>query len=447
MFNNLKKSFSKIIKKISNQGRITENHIQNILREVRISLLEADVSLYVIKKLLSEIKKKCVGKNINDSLTPGQEFIKILHHELKSLIGNENNSITFKNKKLSIFLFIGLQGVGKTTSVGKLAKFCLEQYKKKILIVSTDIYRSAAIKQLEIIAKKIKVDFFPANNTEKPEDIAKKAIDYAKIKKYDVLMIDSAGRLHIDINLMQEIKNIYQLTNPLETIFVIDSMSGQDAINVIKKFRKLLPITGIFLTKTDSNTRCGVVLSLKYITKIPIKFIGNGEKLNNIEYFNSDKIASKILGMEDKISIIESIEKKVDKKYIKKLDTEIKLGKKFNLNDFLEQIRQIKKLGNIKNLLQKFPFNSYFQQNVLFDVNNTMFTKIEAIIQSMTIKERTNPKIIQRTRKKRIALGSGTKIQDINKLLKQFQMMKKMMKNMKQGGIMNFFQKIKNMIY
>ncbi|CAL4322353.1 signal recognition particle protein [Buchnera aphidicola] len=446
MFNNLKKNFSRIIKNISNQGRITENNIKNTLRKVRISLLEADVSLKVIKKLLSKIKKKSLGKDINNSLTPGQEFIKILHEELKKIIGNQNTSIKFLKKKLSIFLIIGLQGAGKTTSVGKLAKLFLEKYKKKILIVSIDVYRSAAIKQLKIISKKVKVDFFPSYKTENPRDISKKAIEYAKINKYDVLIIDSAGRLHIDSHLMKEIQDIQKLTNPTETILVIDSMIGQDSINVITEFNKLLPITGIFLTKVDSNTRCGVVLSLKYLTKISIKFIGNGEKFNNIEYFNVEKITSKILGMENSLSFIESIEEKVDKKYIKKLDKKVKLGKKFNLNDFLNQIKQVKKLGSIKNLLNKFPFNSYFQQNIPFNIDESMFNKIEAMIQSMTIKERKNPKIIQRSRKKRISLGSGTKIQDVNKLLKQFNIMKKIMKKMKKGGIMNFFQKIKNMV-
>jgi signal recognition particle subunit SRP54 len=446
MFNNLTKKFSKIIKKISNQGRITKENIKETLREIRISLLEADVSLNVIKNLLSKIKKKCLGQKINHSLTPGQEFLKILHKKLTSIIGNKNNSIQFSSKKLSIFLMVGLQGAGKTTSVGKLAKFLLKKYKKKILITSIDVYRSAAIKQLKIISKKVQVNFFPSFNTEKPIDISKKAIEYAIMKKYDILLIDSAGRLHIDHNLMQEIKQVHNLTNPIETILVLDSMIGQDSINVIKKFNKILPITGIFLTKVDSNTRCGVALSLKYLTNISIKFIGTGEKFDDIQIFNADNIVSKILGMEDKISIIDSIEKKVDKKYIKKLDSKIKSGKKFTLNDFLNQIKQIKRLGSIKKILNKFPMNSYFQKNILFNINDSMFIKIEAIIQSMTLKERRNPEIIQRSRKKRISLGSGTNIQDVNKLLKQFEIMKKMMQKIKKGGITNFFRKIKNMI-
>ncbi|WP_343187644.1 signal recognition particle protein [Buchnera aphidicola (Periphyllus koelreuteriae)] len=447
MFKNLTKCFSKIINKISNKGRITNENIKQTLREVRISLLEADVSLFIIKKLIKKIKTKCIGNKINKSLTPGQEFIKIVKKELISIIGNNNYKIKFLKKKLSIFLIIGLQGSGKTTSIGKLAYLFQNNYKKKILVVSTDTTRAAAIKQLKIISSQVKIDFFDSNNQQKPIDIINKAINYANIKKYDVLFIDTAGRMHIDVHLMKEIKNIYNFIKPIETIFVVDSMIGQDSINIIKQFNKLLPITSIFLTKIDSNTRCGIVLSIKYITNIPIKFLGNGEKFNDIIIFNGKQIVSKILGMENTFSLIKSIEKKVDKKYLNKLNKKIKQGNKFNLNDFLKQIYQIKKIGKIKTILNKLPLNNNIKKNILFQINDKMFIKIDSIIKSMTIKERKNPKIIKYSRKKRIALGSGTNIQDINKLLKQFELMKNIMKKMKNVGIIKLFKNIKNMIF
>ncbi|NIH41067.1 MAG: signal recognition particle protein [Buchnera aphidicola (Periphyllus aceris)] len=446
MFKNLTKCFSMIIKNISNKGRITKKNIEKTLRKVRIALLEADVPLLIIKKLIKKIKKKCIGKKINNSLTPGQEFIKIVEKEIISIIGNNNYKIKFKKKKLSIFLIIGLQGSGKTTSIGKLAKLFQEKYKKKILLVSTDIYRSSAIEQLKVISKQIKIDFFNSNNKQKPIDISIQSIQYAKKKKYDVLLIDTAGRMHIDKKLMNEIKNVHKIIKPLETIFVIDSMIGQDSINIINKFNKLLKITSIFLTKIDSNTRCGVVLSIKYLTNIPIAFLGNGEKFHHIKEFKSKKIASKILGMQDTISLIKSIKKKIDKKYLEELKTKIKKKNEFDLNDFLKQIIQMKKLGGIKNILSKLPMNNNFKKNILLQINDNMFIKIQAIIKSMTMNERKNPKIIKYSRKKRISLGSGTSIQDINKILKQFELMKKMMKKVQNVGVINIFKNIKNIM-
>ncbi|CAL4322385.1 Signal recognition particle protein [Buchnera aphidicola (Periphyllus testudinaceus)] len=446
MFKNLTKCFSTIIKKISNKGRITEDNIKQTLREIRIALLEADVSLLVIKKFIKKIKKKCIGHTINKHLTPGQEFIKIVQKELILIIGNNNYKIKFIPNKLSIFLIIGIQGSGKTTSIGKLSKLFKNNYKKKILVVSTDIYRTAAIKQLKIISSQIKIDFFKSNNTQKPIDIAHQAIDYAKIKKYDVLFIDTAGRMHIDKKLMKEIKNIHISINPLETIFVIDSMIGQDSINIIKKFKKLIPITSIFLTKIDSNTRCGVVLSIKYITNIPITFLGNGEKFDDIKKFNSKKIASQILGMKNSFSLIKKIEKNIDKKYLNNLNKKIKQGKTFDLNDFLKQIYQMKKIGGIKKILNKIPLNNNLQKSILFQMNDSIFIKIDSIIKSMTVQEKKNPQIIKYSRKKRISLGSGTNIQDVNTLLKQFKLMKKMMKKIKNVGIIKLLQNIKNMI-
>ncbi|MCW5197568.1 signal recognition particle protein [Buchnera aphidicola] len=446
MFKNLTKCFTKIIKNISHRGRITEQNIKETLREIRITLLEADVSFIVIKKFIKKIKKKCIGEVINNSLTPGQEFVKIVKKELIKIIGNKNSSIKFLSKKLSVFLVIGLQGAGKTTSIGKLSNFFQKKFKKKVLVTSTDIYRPAAIKQLKIISSKIQVDVFKSHNSETPIDISKKAIEYAKIKKYDILIIDTAGRLHVNKKLMHELQSLNKYIQPTETIFVIDSMIGQDSINIIKNFQKHIFITSIFLTKLDSNTRCGVALSIKYLTEIPIKFIGNGEKIDNIELFNAKKISSKILGMENILSEIKSIKKKFGKKNINKLNTQIKKYNSFNLNDFLKQIYQIKKIGSIKFLLQKLPISSNIKNNILFQMNDSMILKIESIIKSMTIKERNYPNIIKISRKKRIALGSGTTIQDVNKLLKQFKSIKKIMKKIKNIGFIKFFNKIKQMI-
>jgi signal recognition particle subunit SRP54 len=446
MFTKLTKCFKKITKNISNRGRLTEKNIKNTLREIRITLLEADVSLIVIKKFIKKIKKRYLGKEINNSLTPGQEFIKIVKHELIRIIGKKNYSIKFLPKKLSIFLIIGLQGAGKTTSIGKLSKLFKDKFKKKILVTSIDVYRPAAIKQLEIIASRIKIDVFKSNNLEKPIDIAKRAVEYAKIKKYDLLIIDTAGRLHINQKLMQEIQNINYYINPIETIFVVDSMIGQDSINIIKKFQEFIFITSVFLTKLDSNARCGIALSIKYLTKIPIKFLGTGEKINDIKMFNPKKIASRILGMESILSEIKSIEKKIDKNYINKLNKQIKDYNSFDLNDFLKQIYQIKKMGNIQFLLNKLPINDNIKNNILFQMNDSTILKTESIINSMTIKERNYPNIINISRKKRIALGSGTTIQDINKLLKQFKSIKKIMKKIKNIGFIKLFNRIKNMI-
>ncbi|CAL4321902.1 signal recognition particle protein [Buchnera aphidicola] len=447
MFQHLTQVLSQTIKNISNKGRITHQDIKQTLRKIRIALLESDVSLIVIKKLINKIKKKCIGNIINNSLTPGQEFIKIFKNELIKIIGKNYKPLNISKSSLSIFLILGLQGSGKTTTTAKLAKFILENNKKKkILLTSIDTFRPAAIKQLEILSTKISIDFFKLKHINNPKKILKSSIKYAKIHSYDLLIIDTSGRLHINKKLMKEISEIYKISKPDETLLILDSLIGQDSINIIKKFNQTIPISGSILTKVDGNSRMGIALSLTYLTNIPIKFVGNGEKLENIEKFKSQRIVSKILGMGDVLSIIESIEKKVDKKYLKKLNTKIKKTNNFDLNDFLNQINQIKKIGGIKNFISKLPLLSNITQNKMYNLSEKHLKQMKSIIFSMTENERKYPNIIKGSRKKRIALGSGNTIQNVNKLLKQFKEIKNLMKRTKKIGILGLFNKIKNLI-
>lgn len=424
----LTKRFSAIVNKISNRGRITEINIQETLREVQTSLLEADVSLPIVKKFINEIKLKSIGKNFNKSLTPGQELIKIIKKEIIHILGKNNNILNFAVHPPAIFLIVGLQGMGKTTSVAKLGKKIKNQYKKRILAVSTDIYRPAAIKQLKVLSEKAGIDFITPKNNQDPVQIAQNALKYAKEKLYDLLLIDTAGRLHINLKMMKEIQKIHQQTNPIETLFVVDAMMGQDIINVSNTFNNILPITGFILTKMDSDARGGIVLSLKSLTNKPIKLIGNGEHLDAIEIFNSERIANRILGMGDILSLIEDIENKVQ------IKTDPKSKKKYNLNDFLIQINQILKIGGFSTLIDKLPKNNNLTNNILSNIDNTVLITFKSIIFSMTPKERENPEIIKGSRKRRIALGAGVKIQNINQILKQFDNIKKIMNKIKNNS-------------
>lgn len=442
MFDNLTKRISETLNKISNKGRITDSNIQSTLREVRIALLEADVALPVIKKFIQHIKKKSLGHEINNTLTPGQTFIKIVKRELTELMGEKNKTLKLTVAPPAVLLMIGIQGAGKTTNLIKLAKLLKEKYKKKILTVSTDVYRPAAIKQLEILSSEVNVDFFPSNSNQTPIEISCKALEYAKIKLYDILLVDTAGRLHIEENMMNEIKKIHENIKPIETLFVIDSMTGQDSVNIIPKFNNIVPISGIILTKTDSDTRGGVALSIRYITGKPIKFIGTGEKLNSIEPFYPDRMASRILGMGDMLSLIENLEEHIEKKQSEKLKH--KLKNKFDLNDFLKQIKKMRNMGGISNLIEKLPKNQVQLNNMQSYINDKILTKFEAIINSMTQKERTQPENIKGSQKRRIALGSGVNIQDINKLLKQFYDLQKIMKKIKTWNMRKIINNIKN---
>lgn len=447
MFNNLTQRLSQSMQKIINKGRLTEENIKDTIREVRKSLLEADVAISVIKNFIENVKKKSIGSEINKSLTPGQEFIKIVKNELISIMGEKNNDLNLSTQPPAIVLIVGLQGVGKTTSTAKIGKWIKDKYKKKILITSTDVYRAAAIKQLQILSHKVEIDFFLPTGNQNPIEITSEAINHAKLKFYDVLLLDTAGRLHIDTTMMDEINQIKDISQPIETLLVVDSMMGQDAIHMAKIFNNNLCISGIVLTKSDSDARSGIALSMLYITGKPIKFIGTGEKITELEVFHPIRIADRILGMNNIISLIEDIEEKVDKSQLKKLTTKLKKGHEFNLNDFLVQIKQIQNIGGLNYFLKKLPKNNQFSKNIsLLNTDKNTLDKIEAIICSMTPKERNQPIIIKGSRKRRIALGSGTKIQDVNQLLKNFDNIQKVMKKIKTKGIGKMIRVIKSML-
>ncbi|QJC35031.1 signal recognition particle protein [Enterobacteriaceae endosymbiont of Donacia piscatrix] len=437
MFKNLSKKLSRTLLKIRNYGRLTEKNIQETLDKIYINLLEADVALEVIKKFIRNIKKDSIGKKINNNFTPGQEFIKLVYKNLIKIMDSSDKNINIAIKPPAVILFIGLQGVGKTTSVIKLAYFLKKKYKKKIIVTSTDVYRPAAIEQLKILADKIKIDFFNVKNNLFPKNISKKALNYAKKNFYDILIVDTAGRLHIDNFMMNEIKDISNILSPIEIIFTVDAMTGQDSINSAKKFNVTVPITGIFLTKTDSDTRGGAILSVKYIIKKPIKFIGTGEKINNISIFSPEIIASKILGMSSELLIIDNIKRKIDFQKNKKLIEKLKNKNELNLQDFLEQIEQIKTIGskNIINFLNKMNINNIqnFSNPIIniLNIDDNTIKNTKAIINSMTKFEKNNINIINISRKKRISLGSGVPIFKINVILKQYNQMKLVTKKMK----------------
>ncbi|QCI19952.1 MAG: signal recognition particle protein [Buchnera aphidicola (Brevicoryne brassicae)] len=447
MFNNLTQRLSQSLRKIINKGRLTEENIEDTIREVRKAFLEADVTLSVIKKFIENVKKKSIGHQINKSLTPGQEFIKIVKNELILAMGEKSNSLNLSITPPAVILIVGLQGVGKTTNLAKLARWIKNKHKKKILIVSTDIYRAAAIKQLQMLSQQIEVDFFSSNINQTPIEITEQAIKYATLKLYDVLLIDTAGRLHIDKKMMNEIHEIQALSKPIETLLVVDSMMGQDAINMARIFNEELSISGIVLSKTDGDSRNGIALSMRYVIGKPIKFIGTGEKINELDAFYPERTAERILGMNDVMSLIEDIEEKVDQFHVKKLTKKLKKGHDFNLNDFLIQIKQMKKIGGLNYFIDKFSTNNkFFNKISSLNTDKNTLNRVEAMIQSMTPKERIKPIIIKGSRKRRIASGSGTKIQDVNKLLKNFDDIKKIMKKIKTSGIAKVMRGIKNIL-
>lgn len=446
MFNNLTDRFSRILCNISGHGRLTEDNIKETLREVRIALLEADVALPVVREFIQSLKESAVGQSINKSLTPGQEFIKIVQSKLTKAMGEENSALNLATQPPAVILLVGLQGSGKTTTAAKLAKLLKEKQRKKVLVVSTDIYRPAAIKQLKILAQASSIDFFQSTTNDKPIKIVAKALYHAKLKFYDLLIIDTAGRLHIDKVMMEEIKAIHLAINPIETLFIVDAMTGQDAATAAKYFNKTLPLTGIILTKIDGDARGGAALSIRHITGKPIKFLGIGEKIEGLEPFYPDRIASRILGMGDVLSLIEEIENKVDREKAEKLVNKLKKGDNFNLNDFLDQLKQMRNMGGMASMLSKMPGISKASNSIKSQMNDKMLVKMEAIISSMTIKERQKPEIIKGSRKKRIAAGSGTQVQDVNQLLKQFNGMQRMMKKIKKGGLVKIIREIKDIM-
>lgn len=436
MFENLTERLTRTFKNLSGQGRLTEDNMQQALREVRMSLLEADVALPVIKDFIEHIKQKALGQEVLTSLKPDQALIKIVHDELVHTMGDARAELNLKTQPPAVFLLAGLQGSGKTTSAAKLARYLKETEKKKVMLVSVDIYRPAAIEQLKVLAEEIEVAFFPTQTNEQPLTVVKNAIDRAKKQFMDILIIDTAGRLHVDVEMMDEIKALHLATQPTETLFVVDSMTGQDAANTAKAFHDALPLTGVILTKTDGDARGGAALSVKHITSQPIKFMGSGEKIDALEPFHPERVASRILGMGDILTLIEEVERKTDKIASEKLAKKIKKGKGFDLDDFKQQLLQMNSMGGISSMMSKLPGMSNLPQQAINHVNDKALGQTIAIINSMTMKERRIPKIIVGSRKKRIAMGSGTQIQDVNRLLKQFNQMQKMMiKFTKPGGM------------
>ncbi len=447
MFENLSDRLTKSLKNISGRGRLTEDNIKDTLREVRMALLEADVALPVIREFIAKVKESAVGQDVSKSLTPGQVFVKIVQKELEAAMGDVNEALDLKATPPAVVLMAGLQGAGKTTSVAKLAKFLTEREKKKVLVVSADVYRPAAIKQLEMLATEINVGFFPSDIKQKPIDIANAAIDHAKKNFFDVVIVDTAGRLHIDGEMMTEIQQLHSAINPIETLFTVDAMTGQDAANTAKAFNDALPLTGIILTKTDGDARGGAALSIRHITGKPIKFMGGGEKIEALEPFHPDRIASRILGMGDVLSLIEEVEQKVDRKQAERLAKKVKSGKGFDLEDFRDQLVQMKNMGGMMGLMDKLPGMGNMSEQVKGQMDDKVTIRMEAMINSMTPAERQRPDIIKGSRKRRIAAGSGTQIQDVNKLLKQFTQMQKMMKKMSgKGGMQKMMRSMKGMM-
>merc|ERR1712137_908361 len=430
---------------VSGRGRLTEDNIKDTLREVRMALLEADVALPVVKEFVSQVKARAVGTEVTKSLKPGQVFIKIVQSELEAVMGEANEKPNLATQPPAVVLMAGLQVAGKTTSVGKLAKYLTEREKKKVMVVSADVYRPAAIKQLETLANEVNVGFHESTILQKPIDIVESAISEAKKGFFDVLLVDTAGRLHVDNDMMDEIKGLHAAVKPVETLFVVDAMTGQDAANTAKAFNEALPLTGVILTKADGDARGGAALSVRKITGKPIKFLGMGEKLDALEPFHPERIASRILGMGDVLSLIEEVERKVDKTKAEKLAKKVQKGKGFDLADFKDQLEQMKSMGGMMGMLDKLPGMGGMSEKIKEQANDKQFNQMEAIINSMTPGERARPDIIKGSRKRRIAAGSGTQIQDVNRLLKQFTQMQKMMKKMSGGGMKKMMRQMKGM--
>lgn len=436
MFDTLSDRLTSTVKRLRGQARLTEDNIQDALREVRMALLEADVALPVVKTFIARVKERAIGQEVLNSLSPGQALIKIVNDELVELMGATSESLDLSAQPPAVVLVAGLQGAGKTTSIAKLSRFLQEKAGKSVMVVSADVYRPAAIDQLQTLAGEVGATFFPSTAKDDPVKIAKAAVEAAKVQQKDVLLVDTAGRLHIDADMMDEIQHIHAAINPVETLFVVDSMTGQDAANTAKAFNDALPLTGVILTKTDGDARGGAALSVRSITGKPIKFLGVGEKTTALEPFYPDRVASRILGMGDIVSLVEAAHEQVDQDKAAKLAKKIKKGKSFDMEDLRDQLAQMKKMGGMAGLMDKLPGMGNVPDTVKSQVNDKQFDQMVAIINSMTPKERRFPDIIKGSRKRRIANGSGTQIQDVNRLLKQHLQMRKAMKKFGKGGNM-----------
>ena len=440
MFENLTERLSGTFRKLTGKATLTESNIQEALREVRRALLEADVALPVVKDFIDRVSARAVGQEVSKSLTPGQAFIKLVQAEMQTIMGSANAELNLKSVPPAVVLMAGLQGAGKTTTAAKLARLLKTKSQKKVMLVSADIYRPAAIQQLQTLAGEIDVEFFGSDASQAPLTIVDAALREAKKKFVDVLLVDTAGRLAIDQQMMDEISALHRHLNPVETLFVVDAMTGQDAANTAKAFNEALPLTGVVLTKADGDARGGAALSVRHITGKPIKFIGTGEKIDGLEPFYPDRIASRILGMGDVLSLIEEAEQKVDKKQAERLARKIKKGKGFDLEDFKEQLKQMRNMGGVASIVEKMPGMGALPPGAASQVDDSQFRRMEAIINSMTPRERLNPELLNGSRKRRITQGSGTQIQDLNRLLKQHKQMQKMMKKMKGGGMANMMR-------
>ena len=437
MFDNLTDRLSQTLRSVTGKAKLSEDNIKDTLREVRMALLEADVALPVVKEFVNKIKERAVGTEVSRSLTPGQAFVKVVRAELEQLMGAANEDLQLNATPPAVILMAGLQGAGKTTTVGKLARFLKERKKKSVMVVSADVYRPAAIKQLETLAAEVGVTFFPSDLSQKPVAIAEAAIREAKLQFIDVVLVDTAGRLHIDAEMMGEIQALHRAIKPVETLFVVDAMTGQDAANTAQAFNEALPLTGVILTKVDGDARGGAALSVRAITGKPIKFLGMGEKSDALDPFHPERIASRILGMGDVLSLIEQAEQSIDKAKAEKLTQKLKKGKGFDLEDFRDQLQQMKNMGGLGGLMDKLPNMggvNLAQMGNAQGAAEKQFKQMEAIINSMTPLERRDPEVISGSRKRRIAMGSGTQVQDVGKLIKQHKQMQKMMKKFSAKG-------------
>ena len=435
MFSNLSDRLDGIARRLRGQGRLTEDNIKETLREVRMALLEADVALPVVKAFIEEVKQRALGEEVLKSLTPGQAFVKIVRDEMVRMMGEHNDALDLNVRPPAAVMVAGLQGSGKSTSVAKLGRWLHQRQKKKVLAVSLDVYRPAAIEQLQRLAGEVEIGFFETQPSDDPVQAAGAALDYARRHYYDVLLLDTAGRLHVDEAMMDEVHRIHAAVQPVETLFVVDSMTGQDAVHTAKAFDAALPLTGVVLTKTDGDARGGAALSIRYVTGKPIKFIGVGEKTDALEPFYPDRVASRILGMGDVLSLVEEVERNVDRGQAEQMAQKLKKGKSFDLEDMREQMLQINRLGGLAGIMEKLPGMGRMQEQLKGQVDDTMVRRQVAIINSMTALERRRPEIINGSRKRRIAAGAGAQVQAVNRLLKQHKQMQKMLKQFRKGGM------------
>ena len=445
MLDTLTGRLAKIVKQIRGEARLTEANIQDALREVRVALLEADVALPVVKHFTEAVRAKALGEEVAGSLTPGQALVGVVHRELSALMGEANAGLELAVQPPAVILMAGLQGSGKTTTSGKLARF-LKENKKKVALVSCDVYRPAAIEQLKTVAAQAGADFVSSSTSEKPLEIARRAVEYARTHYMDVLIVDTAGRLAVDEQMMQEIAALHAQLKPAETLFVVDAMQGQDAVNVARVFGERLPLTGVILTKLDGDARGGAALSVRHVTGKPIKFAGTGEKLDGLEAFHPERMAARILGMGDIVSLVEEAHARIDLEEAKRVADKVKKGKGFDLEDFKQQIAQMKKMGGVASLIDKLPAQLVGQINPAQMQDDKQLRRIEGIINAMTPQERTKPELIKASRKRRIAAGAGVPVQAVNQLLNQFEQMQKMMKMMKGGNMARMMRGMKGML-